>query len=280
MCIGFDNDRRLRKRVYYFTYNNVRFKLIQTNPKKWRDLLLTVVENDDASAKTKAYAAASEFLSAFAWEHDARVKAGRAGGFGRGKKFNLRSAKARAFTFPEMPLYSYSLGYDISRIAHLENDKQKLAVALFREANSSNSSYLSFLFYWQIMEIDGTHPMDWVNKTYRNRSTNHFFIEQNVVGVLNLKSQSIGHYFEDSCRHAIAHIKRKPGETTLRFNDFEDEERLEVSSNAVKRFAKFYITQQLGLKKQLYLVRQRNGKGFPFYATGEQIRNHLYKGCS
>lgn len=64
MHIGFDNNSRLWKDVYYFEYKGVRYKLIQ-NKIKWCDVLLTIIPNhNDKRAIDYAYTNASEFLSA------------------------------------------------------------------------------------------------------------------------------------------------------------------------------------------------------------------------
>jgi len=63
MNIGFDNPSRLRRNVYYFSYNGVRFKLIQGHP-HLRDVLLTIVPVGDDKVAQSAYAAAGDFLSA------------------------------------------------------------------------------------------------------------------------------------------------------------------------------------------------------------------------
>ena len=39
---------------------------------------------------------------------------------------------------------------EISRIPEIENDEQREALILFREANSVNNDYLSFLFFCRV----------------------------------------------------------------------------------------------------------------------------------
>ena len=69
MHIAFDNSLRLKNKIYYFEYKSVRFKLIQNNPRKWSDVLLTIVSIDDKKEKQKAYSTAGEFLSALSWKN-------------------------------------------------------------------------------------------------------------------------------------------------------------------------------------------------------------------
>lgn len=52
----------------YIKYLGSRFKLIQNNPRKWSDVLLTIVPHPNSVEAQKAYSAAGEFLSALSWE--------------------------------------------------------------------------------------------------------------------------------------------------------------------------------------------------------------------
>ena len=101
MHIHFDNSSRLKRRVYYFQYNRVRFKLIQNNPAKWSDVLMSLVPINDEAAEQRAYAAAGEFLSALAWQNNSWVAIEHAVG-GRGVRdgFTLRQARCSMYEFP------------------------------------------------------------------------------------------------------------------------------------------------------------------------------------
>ena len=82
MHIGFDNSSRLWKKVFYFEYKGIRFKLIQNNPRKWCDVLLTIIpSHNNEEAKNEAYLKASEFLSALSWENNSLVKVQEEGDF-------------------------------------------------------------------------------------------------------------------------------------------------------------------------------------------------------
>jgi len=91
------------------------------------------------------------------------------GGPVKSDNFQLKRAKCTCFVFPEIPFHPYKIGYDICVIPDIETKAQKTALILFREALSANNTYLSFLFYWQVLEIGSTSKrvIDWVNKAYR-----------------------------------------------------------------------------------------------------------------
>ncbi len=146
MHIAFDNSHRLKRQVYYLEYQGVRFKLIQNNPRKWADVLLTLVPSDDEVAQERAYAAAGEFLSALSWENSSRVALQQAGGMGVPSGYPLRRARCRVFVFPQIPYGGNLVGYRLSVIPAIESEAQRKALTLFREARSSNKVWLSFLF--------------------------------------------------------------------------------------------------------------------------------------
>jgi len=272
MHITFDNSRRLGRNVYYFEYNGVRFKLIQNHPRKWSDVLLTIVDSRDSLAEQRVYAAAGEFLSALSWTNSARVALQHSGGVGIPAGFRLRQAKCRIFTFPEIPYGGQSIGYGISPIPVIDTNEQRLAMALLREALSSNKSFLSFLFYWQVMEIGNNDPVGWINKMYYRRPAGIHLLNQDV-SALPLGGRRLGEYLQDDCRHAIAHIRRRPGRRPLMFDVGAEDKRIVVSTRVVEEFARHYIKKVLGLGGMMYLVRMR-GRGFPVFVDEAHLHGH------
>src|SRR5216684_5642407 len=116
MHIAFDNGRRLSRNVHYFAYKGVRFKLIQNNPRRWSDVLLTIIrEVDDSAAKQLAFSAAGEFLSALSWHNVSPNGFRHIGGPGIGARFPLRSAQCRTFDFPRLPYQGEDPGGHISQ---------------------------------------------------------------------------------------------------------------------------------------------------------------------
>ncbi len=94
MHIGFDNNNRLYKNIYYFEYKGIRFKLIQNNIRKWCDVLLTIIPgHNNSKAENKAYILASEFLSALSWSNNSLVKAQQLGGERNSRKFPVEKSK-------------------------------------------------------------------------------------------------------------------------------------------------------------------------------------------
>ena len=122
MHIAFDNSLRLKNKIYYFEYKSVRFKLIQNNPRKWSDVLLTIVSIDDKKEKQKAYSTAGEFLSALSWKNSSSVAFMIAGGLGIPDNYTLQQSKCSSFVFPQIPFEGNVTGHNLSIIPDIENE--------------------------------------------------------------------------------------------------------------------------------------------------------------
>jgi len=275
MHIGFDNRFRLQRNVYYFEYNQIRYKLIQNNPRKHCDVLLTLIDYiKNEHSQDKAYRVAAEFLSALSWANNSDITLFNIGGWGKPKGFTLRTAKCQSFSFPKIPFRGNMIGADISSIPKIETEKHKIALALYREASASNNDYLAFIFYWQILEVSGAAPINWMNKVYRKKDKHRLFISNSDIRYMQIGSKKIGDYLYDDCRNAIAHITRKPNKRTLDLNNPNEKARLAVSTRVIKQFAQLYIKNILDMNKKLHLIRKRKGSGFPFYADEDYMKNN------
>jgi hypothetical protein len=264
MNIAMDNTVRLPRRTYLFEYKGVRFKLVQNNPREHHDHLLTIVPRHDSREKSRVFKVAAEFVSALAWETGAAMTIADSGGSGWPDNRPLRFASPRVYGFPRVPFAGHLIGGDLYTIPHVENDIQRIALALFREARASNSLFLSFLFYWQSMEVQHTAPQA-VIEMMMKKNRHRVRVDDWSFSQLPLNGRKISDYLYDDCRHAIAHIKRKPGKRKLDLDDWEDLRRFAISVRVVETFAESYIKHHLGMSKKLLLVRPRSG-GFPRFA--------------
>ena len=246
MHIGFDNSARLWKNVLYFEYKGVRYKLIQNNNRMYCDVLLTVIPDERKTELIdNAYIVASEFISAM-------------------------------FDYHKIAFCGGSKNNEISVIPEIENNEQREALILFREAKSTNNNYLSFLFFWQILEIGNNQPIGWINKVYR-KNRNKLGISKDDIKDLSLKGKKLGDYFYDDFRNAISHIFKRPkGKKRMKIDSPDDNILIDRGRNVIKEFARFYIENELKLKKELYLAR-KGGRGFPIYVNKEFTRQHYCK---
>lgn len=277
MHIGFDNSARLWKNVFYFKYKGVRFKLIQNNSTKYCDVLLTIISDiNNIKSINHTYLIASEFISALSWGLNSTAKVKYLGGIDRPIKMNLKGAKCCMFDFHEIAFCGEIIRCEVSPIPEIENDEQREALILFREANSVNNDYLSFLFFWQIFDINRRDPISWINKVYR-KNRNKLRISKDDIKELSLKGKKLGDYFYDEFRNAIAHLFKRPkGKKRMKIDSPDDNILIERGRWIIKEFARFYIENELKLKKELYLVR-KGGNGFPIYVNKEFTRIHYCK---
>ncbi|HVM63130.1 MAG TPA: methylamine utilization protein MauJ [Verrucomicrobiae bacterium] len=282
MHIGFDNSSRLRRDVYCFEYKGTRFKLIQNDPRRNSDVLLTILPGSgigrspsEQKARIDAFSRAAEFLSALGWQNNSAVKVWDSGGCSSGRVSDLAKANCSIFSFSKIPFSGIVQGYQLWKIPFVETPEQRIALALFREASSANHDYLSFLFYWQVLTIGHKNPIGWVNKTFRKKRDN-LPLDEYDLKLLHPHTKNLGEYFNNDCRNAIAHIVRRDGGRQLRLDDLEDDSRMVVSKRVIEEFARFYIKDALALTKVMYLV-WKNDPQFPVYVSEEELKDDSHR---
>jgi hypothetical protein len=274
MEIAFDNSRRLARKRYVFEYRGVQFKLVQDNPRKWADHLLTIIPEYDKSNRERVFSIASEFLSALGWQNRASAAIWIAGGRSLPAGRSVKQVEPCSFTFPRIPFGGNIVGYDITPLPHIETEEQRVALGLYREANASNNDFLSFLFFWQILETGGGDPVGFINRA-RSKDRDRLGLISRDIAHLPLDGKSLGKYLLDDCRHAIAHIRRKPGKEHLDVDKASERFRLKLSSGVVKAFAEHYIRERLSLRNSLFLGIKKRGD-IPVYIDLSALRSGQY----
>jgi hypothetical protein len=241
--VCFDNSRRLSRRSYLFGFKGTQFKLLQNDPRKWADLLLTVVSTNDMVTRSRIFSLAAEFVSSMAWEIGSAAAVWEAGGC----------------SWPDTLPLSEARGNILS----------------FREARASNNLYLSFLFYWQVMEVDGGDASAFVEKTFR-KHRQKLRVMSSDVSNLRLGSQSLGFYMVNACRNAIAHVTSRRRKTPLELDNLDERVRLYYSVQVIKAFAEVFIRDRLNLAESLYLARPKDGKCAEF-VDSEALRSGAFR---
>lgn len=250
--IPFTITSRLIRPTYLFSYKGQSFKICRTSLKKYADNLLTIVDQEEDINRVARIAA--EYFSALAWQNRGDVQFGNPTWVRNGRIRDLRTAGASIFAFQMIPPGRGTSGHSISILPHIENEHQRLALALYREAGASNNEYLKFLFLWQILAVGSKGESLGVANKARKEIRDTGWIDR-----LDLKGKSIGNYFAGDCRDAIAHVTRRTGETTLDFDNPEDRCRISISVRAVDEFARHHIKNRLDLNKSLYLFKEKPG---------------------
>lgn len=233
---------------------------------------MTIVENDDA--RLRAFRAAAEFMSAFAWENNSRIALWETGYRSWPSPQSLTQARPCMFSFPKIAFGGAITGYDISRLPHIETEVQRTALALFREARASNNDYLRFLFHWQVLQVRSpSEAVNFVDMSFRH-SRDKLRIHEDDLSELPLEGRTLGKYLQDDCRHAIAHLNRTQGRKKLDIDDPADRRRLTHSMRVVEAFAEYFIKEQLQLDKVLFLRRLKRGM-IPVYLPATDHRGYF-----
>jgi hypothetical protein len=276
MEIALDNGGRLERTSYVFEYAGVQFKLLQEHPRKHADHLLTILPTGSVAERQKAYAAASNFSAALSWANRTATAVWEVGGRGWHGSWRLRGAQSRMRTFPRIPFNGLVVGCSLNALPTIQNNEQKLALTLFREARASNNEYLSFLFFWQVLAIAG-NPEGVAEKLHRRQRAKLRFSASDVAA-LPTGARSLGNYLADDCRNAIAHVRsQKSGsKRLLEFDSIEDRTRMARSVRVVQELARVCIEETLRLTKQSLLVRVP-GSTVPRYVDEEEIRSGLVR---
>jgi len=272
MHFAFDNTRRLMRKVYYFRYTGIVFKLIQSDPRRFSDVLLTNVSAVGATDEQLAYAAASQFLSALSWENGSQIAMRHGGGYGASDNLCLRSAQCGIKDLPEVPGgFSRMKGYGIGRIPKIVTPEQSTALTLFRDGNSSNHMYLRFLLFSQVLETAGASPWDVATELYKK-----YYKElhtKSAFDQLSLGSRKIGDYLREDCRNAIAHFIRPSKRTTVRLDVVSDYRRIQIGAAVIRELAIYHIRFNLALQDHLFLMKC-HGIPYPQYVDEDYIKAH------
>ena len=155
---SFDNSHRLSRKRYLFEYRGVVFELIQDSPRKFADHLLTIVPQIGCVEDETAFRAAAEFLSALAWQNRSTIALWPAGAVSWPGLTLKDATRAAYFSLPRIPGGNTAFGFDLTQIPDVKTDEQRIALALYREATASNSDYLAFLFFRQILTLAHSSP--------------------------------------------------------------------------------------------------------------------------
>jgi methylamine utilization protein MauJ len=276
MDISLDNSRRFRRKRYMFEYRDIRFKLVQERSRRFCDHLLTLIPNGDRSAEDRAFSIASEFASALAWQNAAMVAVHYGGGGGRADDTRLEVAEPFIQIPHRIPSAGFTRNYEPDQIPKIQTNDQRVALALFREARASNNLYLSFLMYWQVIEVGNHDAIGFINKTLSKRR-DRLRLSQDDVKALELGPVHLGNYLSDNCRHAIAHFRRTPGKVAIDVDSWSDRCRLMRSTRVIESFASFYIVDALKLTEKLYLAKPQARGGFPKFVDSSTLESECLK---
>lgn len=144
----------------------------------------------------------NRFLSILAWEHSVPISKKDGPIVGRKRELPFILAPRSIFFLKIDPTYPLVLK------AALIGAREKLALAIFREAISARSVFCSFLNYWKIIEVvfpKKTQRLDWVERTAATLT-----LERERIAAILQNNPRVSDYLDNNCRNAVVHVFRLP----------------------------------------------------------------------
>lgn len=138
------------------------------------------------------------------------------------------------------------------------DDDADLALGLFREGMSVNSSPFAFLSYFKILNIK--HGGGSAQKNWINQNLQHLWYSPAVdrLNELNGTVSDIGKYLYEEGRCAVAHAHGNP---IVNPDNYADKRRMESDLPLMKELAALFIERELGvLSESSYWDSLRNNR--------------------
>jgi hypothetical protein len=134
--------------------------------------------------------------------------------------------------------------WDFLYLPQPQSDNASLALALFREGMSVNSSPFSFLSYFKVLNIGfptGPKIAEWVNF---NLGHVRYSPALDRLNELKKSNADIGAYLNVQGRCAVAHANSQP---IVNPDRYDDKRRLELDLPLMKAIAENFIERELGV---------------------------------
>lgn len=146
----------------------------------------------------------------------------------------------------------------------------RLALAIYSEALSSKSPFLTFLSLWRILDIRyENRPVhgakNWINHAIQEGY--NIGLEAELMKMVE-RGDNVGQYFAEQCRNAIAHVE-KP--THLKSYRWPDRHQIYRAVHAIRSFVDYFIREELGMpryRERVEVLRVVN-------STGEGVGHYL-----
>lgn len=204
---------------------------------------------------------ASRFLSRLAWSHNGGVVEL----FAAGSNFPERPGRVGQGTYQRSG-WAQVDPWDFIYLPAADRQEAELALGLFREGMSVNSTPFAFLSFFKILNIHhggGMGQMNWINDNI------HRILHSQALGRLGeiQKTEAdVGRYLYEEGRCAVAHAHGTP---LVNPDSYADRRRLEDDLKLMKEIAALFIEMELGvLSERSYWESLREG-GSP---ETEQLR--------
>jgi hypothetical protein len=216
------------------------------------------------------------YCGCLSWENQAAIKilGAHLTGYRGRQKLDIR--KIGIINISKSPITSKRDTLYIQRIPHVYNRDQEDALGLYREAIESWSPYYNFLCLWNILNIPARKAAlikKWINDariTWKDKIFPNAYVEE-----LEKKGNNIGVFLEESCRNAIAHIRRdSPKRTHIDPNSSKDFSRIQGIGFFLSNLVEIYIREELNMKEHQFLTKF-NESDIPEYLSDAEIKKKV-----
>ena len=144
----------------------------------------------------------NRFLSILSWEHGVPISKKNGPMIGRKRELPFIVSPRSIFSLKIDPRFPIRLKLD------LVGQKERLVLAIFREAINARSVFYAFLNYWKIIEVifrPKKLRFDWVEQ-----SVARLTLERERVAAILENNPRISQYLDNNCRNAVVHVFKHP----------------------------------------------------------------------
>jgi len=202
------------------------------------------VEGEPLFTPAQAQIIICNFLSAVCWSSNEHIiiegfSAGIPPFRYAGREFNVRTTDIHYF----------------DEIPEVDNPREVLALALYREAMGVNNPAFQFLGYYKIINIlhrSGNEQKKWINKNLEELE--HAATKR--LQKLKEQEEDIGKYLYELGRNAVAHANVNTWETVANPDNFADYKRLSKDMPLIKGLAARCIECEFGIQSPLTILKE------------------------
>ncbi len=239
LVVAFESHSRDTREYLQVTYDDLHIHIQPHNDEYCNVMSVFVEPNGDIQqSRTKL----NRFLSAMAWK-DSEFFITR-GGISSGARASDRDSPR--FNYREKRRYPYGVisPFDFEHLVAPTEDRQRLALALYRDGLGADNEFYRFLSFYKVINVLFSHPtrqMEWINANVPHVQ-HHFGTER--AAFLQARGDDIGRYLFVQGRSAIAHAFARP----IRDPDLQaDRAEILADCDLIKGLAAVLIENELGL---------------------------------
>lgn len=203
------------------------------------------------------------YLSALSWHEGIKIEIQ---GFSGG---NYPSRYSRDEKAPRIQTEKVNF---FDEVPEVFEEREKLALALMREARSVNNAAYQFLSYSKIFNID--HAGSTAQKAWMNASLHDLRHDaKKRAEALQADGLDVGEYLYNSGRSAVAHANVSPDKPIINPDNWGDYKRLYADMPLVAALAEKYVEKEIGIKGShaLYEEHLYELKGFKSFVPTDIV---------